>query len=200
MTTRSLCQAPSSHRPGSRENPRMIRLPIALAGSALLVGTLFSLLQPAALAQQAQAPPKAAPSRPSAQTTIAALDRMAAAGKSQQEIAQYVFETHGCRSCHTVGQDGKLGFTEKGKQLGRGSEGCIAMLTAMTLVAQVPADQRSPQQRKKAARFEESGCTFCHRIAPGKTGLTEVGSRLRHLHLGCVDVEKLVASRPAPKR
>ena len=175
MTIRSLCHAPSS--------PRLV-----LAGSALLVGTLFSLPQPAAQ------------SRPSAQTTIATLDRMAAAGKSQQEIAQYVFETHGCRSCHTVGQDGKLGFTEKGKQVGRGSEGCIAMLTAMTLVAQVPEEQRSPQQRKKAARFEESGCTFCHWIVPGKTGLTEVGSRLRHLHMGCVDVEKLVANRPAQKR
>ena len=99
-----------------------------------------------------------------------------------------------------MGQNGKLGFTEKGKQVGQGSEGCIAMLTAMTLIAQVPEDQRSPQQRQRAARFEESGCTFCHRIVPGKMGLTEVGSRLTDLHLGCVDVEKLVARGAAQKR
>ena len=115
-------------------------------------------------------------------------------------MARYVFETHGCKSCHTVGQDGKLGFTEKGRQLGQGSEGCIAMLTAMAVIAQVPEERRSPQQRKKATRFEESGCTFCHRIVPGKAGLTEVGSRMRHLHLGCVDVEKLVAGSSVQKR
>jgi cytochrome c551/c552 len=176
------------------------RLPIVLAGSALLAGILFSLPQPAALAQQTQAPPKAAKSQPSAQTTTATLDRMTAAGKSPQELAQYVFETHGCKSCHNVGQNGKLGFTEKGKQVGQGSEGCISLLTAMNLVAQVRENERSPQQRQRAARFEEFGCTLCHRIVPGKMGLTEVGSRLTHLHLGCVEIEQLVASRPAKKR
>ena len=172
----------------------------ALCQTTLLASILFNLPQPAALAQPTQGPPKAAKSQPSAQTTIATLDRMAAAGRSQQEMGQYVFETHGCRSCHTVGQNGKLGFTEKGKQVAQGSEGCIALLTAMSLIARVPQDRRSPQQRQRAARFEESGCTFCHRIVPGKMGLTEVGSRLTHLHLGCVDVEKLLASSSTQKR
>jgi cytochrome c551/c552 len=133
----------------------------------------------------------------SAQSTAAALDRMAAAGKSQQEMAQYVFETHGCKSCHTVGQNGKLGFTERGTQIGKGFEGCISMLTAMNLIAQVPDAQRTTQQRQKAARFEEFGCTVCHKITPGKMGLTPVGEKLTHLHLGCVNVEKLVAGGPA---
>ena len=135
--------------------------------------------------------------QPSAQSTAAALDRMAAAGKSQQEMAQYVFETHGCKSCHTVGQNGKLGFTERGTQIGKGFEGCISMLTAMNLIAQVPDAQRSAQQRRKAARFEEFGCTVCHKITPGKMGLTPVGEKVTHLHLGCVNVEKLVAGGPA---
>ena len=69
------------------------------------------------------------------------------------------------------------------------------MLTAMNLIAQVPDQQRSVQQRQRAARFEEFGCTTCHKIIPGKMGLTEVGAKLTHLHLGCVDVEKLVASQ-----
>ena len=90
---------------------------------------------------------------------------------------------------------GKLGFTEKGKERAKGFEGCISMLTAMNLIAQVPDQQRSPQQRQKAARFEEFGCTTCHKIVPGKMGLTDLGAKLAHLHLGCVDIEKLVASK-----
>jgi cytochrome c551/c552 len=133
-----------------------------------------------------------------AQPQSSKLDRMIASGKSQQELAQYVFETHGCKSCHTVGDNGKLGLTEKGKERARGFEGCISMLTAMNLIAQVDEQQRSDEQRHKAARFQEFGCTTCHKIIPGKMGLTEIGARLTHLHLGCVDVEKLVSSKPAP--
>ena len=187
MNTKSLRQG--SH-------PRRRQGVMSPAGGALLAGMLFTLPQPAALAQRTEA----SKSQPSAQTTIAALNRMAAAGKSQQELAQYVFETHGCIGCHTAGRNGKLGFTEKGKRVGQGFEGCISLLTAMHQIAKVPAAERSPEQRRKAARFEEFGCTFCHSISPGKAGLTEVGSRLAHLHLGCVDVEKLVAGDPTPKR
>ena len=123
------------------------------------------------------------------------LNRMIAAGKSQQELAQYVFDSHGCKGCHTMGQNGKLGFTEKGKERAKGFEGCISMLTAMNLIAQVDEKQRSPQQRQKAARFAEFGCTTCHQIVPGKMGLTDIGQKLTHLHLGCVDVEKLVSAK-----
>ena len=125
----------------------------------------------------------------------AGLDRMIAAGKSQQELAQYVFNTHGCKNCHTVGHEGKLGFTAKGKERAKGFEGCINMLTAMTVIVQVPDDQRRSEQRQKVERFEEFGCTACHQVTPGKLSLTEVGAKLQHLHLGCVDVEKVVAER-----
>jgi hypothetical protein len=130
----------------------------------------------------------------------AVLDRMVAAGKSPRELGQYVFDSHGCRNCHTMGHDGKLGFTEKGKQRAKGFEGCINMLTAMTVIVQLPEDRRSPEQRQKAERFAEFGCTTCHRLSPGKLELTEVGAKLKHLHLGCVEVEKLVAASPAPPR
>jgi cytochrome c2 len=133
--------------------------------------------------------------QPSPQATSAALDKMIAAKKSQKELAQYVFDNHGCKTCHTVGENGKLGFTDKGKQLTNGFEGCIRMLTAMNLIAQVPAGQRSADQKTKAQRFDEFGCTLCHQIVPGKMGLTDLGSKLSHLHLGCVDVEKTVASK-----
>ena len=135
----------------------------------------------------------------SIQASTATLDRMIASGKSPQELAQYVFDTHGCKTCHTIGREGKLGLTEKGQERAKGFEGCINMLTAMTVIVQVPEDKRSSQQREKAARFEEFGCTACHRLTPGKLNLTEVGAKLQHLHLGCVDVEKLTSSRAAPQ-
>jgi hypothetical protein len=123
------------------------------------------------------------------------LDRMIAAGKSQRELAKYVFSTHGCKNCHTMGASGKLGFTEKGKERAKGFEGCISMLTAMNLIAQVDDQQRSPEQRQKAARFQDFGCTTCHKIIPGKMGLTDLRAKLTHLHLGCVDVERLVSTK-----
>lgn len=150
----------------------------------IVLTTLF-VLGLGLLAQQKQ----------SAQTTSAALDKMIAAKKSQKELAQYVFDNHGCKTCHTVGDNGKLGFTDKGKQLTNGFEGCIRMLTAMNVIAQVAPNQRSADQKTKAQRFEEFGCTLCHQIIPGKMGLTDLGMKLSHLHLGCVDVEKQVASK-----
>jgi cytochrome c551/c552 len=124
---------------------------------------------------------------------------MTAAGKTDREKAQYVFETHGCKNCHTAGQDGKLGMTEHGKELAHGFEGCIPMLTAMNVIAQVDPGQRSAEQKDKAARFQEFGCTFCHQITPGKMGLSVVGTKLKHMKLGCVEVESLVASQTSKK-
>jgi hypothetical protein len=88
-----------------------------------------------------------------------------------------------------MGSNGSLGFTDKGKQLGQDFEGCSRMLAAMNLIAQVSEPERSPQQRQIAARFDEFGCTFCHRITPGKVGLTEVGAKLGNLHLKCVAID-----------
>jgi cytochrome c551/c552 len=111
-----------------------------------------------------------------AQSPDATLDKMIAAGKSPRELAGYLFETHGCKNCHTTGQDGKLGFTKKGEGRAQGFEGCISTLKAMTIIAKVPADQRSETQRHRAQRFEEFGCATCHKVADGKVGLTAVGS------------------------
>src|SRR6266446_6929423 len=108
----------------------MTRLSIVLVATSFFVGVCLP-------AQQKQSP----------QATSAALDKMIAANKSPKELAQYVFDNHGCKSCHTVGENGKLGFTEKGKQLTNGFEGCIRMLTAMNVIAQVPSNQRSADQK-----------------------------------------------------
>jgi len=93
--------------------PRAKSVWIALGGAVLLVGVGFSLSQKTALAQISQSAPSSASSQSSAQQTA---DRMIAAGASPEQLAQYVFDTHGCKNCHTIGQDGKLGFTVKGKE------------------------------------------------------------------------------------
>jgi cytochrome c2 len=164
-----------------------------------MTALILSLCGTAVSAQESPGVQKAAKNEPSAAAS-AALDRLIAAGKSQRELAQYVFDTHGCKECHSIGSEGKLGFTTKGKEKAQGFEGCISTLKAMSIIAKVPEDQRSATQRRRAQRFEEFGCAVCHKVTPGKMGLTEVGTKLGHLHLGCVEVEKLVASSPASQR
>jgi hypothetical protein len=135
-----------------------------------------------------------------ADASNAALDRMIASGKSQRELAQRIFDTRGCNACHTIGREGKLGFTKKGQERTLGFEGCVSTLRAMTIIAKVPEDRRSNTQRLRAQRFEEFGCATCHKVMPGKVALTEMGTKLANLHLGCVDVQKVLASIPVSQR
>jgi hypothetical protein len=114
-------------------------------------------------------------------------------GKTPDELAAYVFERHRCNTCHTLGQGGKLGFTDRGKEVGKNFEGCISLLTSMNVIAQVKPANRTAEEKQKAARFQEFGCTTCHQITPGKMGLTEYGKKLKSLHMACTDVEKLLA-------
>ena len=114
-------------------------------------------------------------------------------GKTPDELAAYVFERHRCNTCHTLGQGGKLGFTDRGKEVGKNFEGCISLLTSMNVIAQVKPANRTAEEKQKAARFQEFGCTTCHQITPGKMGLTEYGKKLKSLHMACTDVENILA-------
>jgi cytochrome c2 len=134
------------------------------------------------------------------QSSTATLDQMIAAGKSQRELAQHLFDTQGCRKCHTIGKAEKLGFTKEGQERAQSFEGCISTLKAMTVIVKVPESQRSATQTQRVQRFQEFGCATCHKVSPGKMGLTETGAKLAGLHLGCVEVEKLVASGPRSTR
>lgn len=161
----------------------MLRNSILLAGAAIL------------MIQQSQSADQAGKKQSAAQATSATLDQMIAAHKSPRELAEYVFDTHGCKSCHNVGQDGKLGFTPRGEQAARGYEGCISLLTAMKSISEVPEDKRSAEQRHEAADFQQFGCTACHTVSRGDMGLTQLGAKLTRVHLGCVDIENLISSR-----
>src|SRR5260370_8059790 len=78
---------------------------------------------------------------------------------SSDELAHYVFEHHGCNNCHTLGANGKLGFTERGKQVGKGFEGCIALLTSMNVIAQVTPADRTAEEKNNAPPFHKRACT-----------------------------------------
>src|SRR5438309_9211917 len=148
---------------------------------------LFSQSQPSS--QRAQSSKASTTASPNTLTDVQ-MSKM-----SSDELAHYVFEHHGCNNCHTLGANGKLGFTERGKQVGKGFEGCISLLTSMNVIAQVKSVDRTAEEKQKAARFQEFGCTTCHQITPGKLGLTSYGTKLESLHMACTEVEKILAQQ-----
>lgn len=115
------------------------------------------------------------------------------AGNTPHEMAQHVFEKYDCESCHTLGREGKFGFTPRGARLKQDSEGCVSLLTSMSVIVHVPEDQRNPQQKTRASRFNEYGCAVCHQVKPGEMSLTETGQELASLHLSCSEVQNLLA-------
>lgn len=118
-----------------------------------------------------------------------------AAGKTPEEMAQHVFAKYKCDGCHTLGSGGKFGFTSMGSGLKQNSEGCVAMLTSMSVIVHVSEEQRNPEQKLRAQRFNEYGCTVCHQVQPGQMSLTQTGAKLASLHLSCPEVQKLLAGK-----
>lgn len=176
-------------RPAAKNHTSRAKAAAACLGASSLVlfsALLFSQSKPAQPAQSSTA---------SASTSPNALTDAQMAKMSSDELAHYVFEHHGCNGCHTLGANGKLGFTDRGKQVGKGFEGCISLLTSMNVIAQVKSVDRSAEEKQKAARFQEFGCTTCHQITPGKLGLTSYGTKLKSLHLACTDVERILAQQ-----
>ena len=168
---------------------RTITLIIWLGAASLVLCSALLFSQSKSTVQSPESP-KASTSASPNTLTDAQMSKM-----SSDELAHYVFEHHGCNGCHTLGANGKLGFTERGKQVGKGFEGCIALLTSMNVIAQVKSVDRTAEEKQKAARFQEFGCTTCHQITPGKLGLTAYGTKLKSLHMACTDVEKILSQQ-----
>ena len=152
--------------------------------------TAYSSANPASFPSSAMAEPN-----PQGHSTYGAKSQQDAdlSGKTPDELAAYIFERHHCSTCHTMGASGKLGFNDRGKEVGKNFEGCISLLTSMNVIAQVKPVNRTAEEKHKAARFHEFGCTTCHQIVPGKLGLTDYGKKLKTLHLACTDVERILA-------
>jgi len=126
------------------------------------------------------------PDRPPA--TLAELEKVTAA-KSAHEVATYIFDNYGCKQCHTVASGGKFGYTALGEQLKKKSEGCIALLTTVSRIVTLRENDRTAEHKEKLTHFNEYGCTACHRISFGSVELTEVGAKLKTMHLACTDVQ-----------
>jgi len=114
---------------------------------------------------------------------------------NSDQLAHYILENHGCKNCHTLGSGGKLGLNEQGKQIGKGFEGCISLLTSVNVIAQTKQSDRTSDDKHKVARFREFGCSECHQITPGKLGLTAYGAKLKSLHMTCADVQRILSSK-----
>ena len=145
----------------------------------LMVGSLFCFL--VACSQRPSSPP----------ATLAELEKVTAA-KTAHEVASYIFDNYNCNNCHTIASGGKFGYTAQGEQLKKKSEGCIALLTTVSRVATLPEDSRTAEQKEKLAHFKDYGCTACHRISFGSVELTEVGAKLKTMHLACTDVQQVL--------
>jgi len=176
---------------GSRTNiAGALAASLATASLAFCSVVLFSQSKPQSQAQSANSAGSSSGASSKAMLTDAQMSKM-----SSDQLAHYVFEHHGCNNCHTLGANGKLGFTERGKEVGKGFEGCISLLTSMNVIAQVKPLDRSAEEKNKAARFQEFGCTTCHQITPGKLGLTSYGTKIKSLHMACTDVERILSSQ-----
>lgn len=112
--------------------------------------------------------------------------------KSPQEIANFVFTNYKCASCHTLSGEGKFGYTSRGEQLKQQSEGCVSLLTSMSVIAHITEPDRKPEQKLKAAHFKDYGCTVCHVVEPGHMGLTQTGQKLSSLHMSCSEVQQIL--------
>jgi len=145
----------------------------------LLVGSLFCFL--VACSQRPGSPP----------ATLAELEKVTVA-KRAHEVAGYIFDNYGCNNCHNIASGGKFRYTAQGEQLKKKSEGCIALLTTVSRVATLPEDSRTSEQKEKLAHFKDYGCTACHRISFGTVELTEVGAKLKTMHLACTDVQQVL--------
>lgn len=127
------------------------------------------------------------------------LDEAALAGMNSHEVANYVFRNYDCNNCHTLSDGGKFGFTGRGQQIRNNSEGCVSLLTSMSVIAHIEEPNRTPEQKEKAAHFNEYGCTMCHQVSPGRLGLTETGGKLTSLHMSCSEVQRILNQRQSAK-
>jgi cytochrome c2 len=178
------------NRSGNGMSPARLWVGSLGVGSVLICSfLLFSQSKPTSPPAQSANP------SPSASATKNMLTDAQMSRMSSDELARYVFDHHGCNSCHTLGANGKLGFTQRGKQVGKGFEGCISLLTSMNIIAQVKPINRSSDDKQKAETFQAFGCTTCHQITPGKLGLTSYGTKLKSLHMACTDVERILAQQ-----
>jgi hypothetical protein len=108
--------------------------------------------------------------------------------KGSIEVAHWIYENHGCNSCHTLSKGGYLGLTAQGKKVGSDFQGCPGMLQTVSETVQTPESQWSDHQRKIRQDFTRFGCATCHHVGEKQITLTAIGSKAAVLHMSCSGV------------
>lgn len=153
-----------------KSTTRRIKLLIVTAACLSIVSISCS--------RRKEQPPEPAP------TTLAEFTQ-ATAGKNALGVARFVLERYDCKKCHALDSKQKLILNQQSEAMGKDFHGCIPMLSDMNVISQVSAKDRTPQETETAKHFQEYGCAFCHKIVPGKMGLTDIGDKLGFFHKGC---------------
>ena len=112
-----------------------------------------------------------------------------AEGKSPREIAKWIYDNHGCVSCHTLTNTGLFGLTPQGQARAEDFEGCPGMLRTVWDTLVLAEKEWTQRQRRVRREFVDFGCALCHEVGPTGVGLTEIGAKAALLHMSCSEVD-----------
>lgn len=112
-----------------------------------------------------------------------------AEGKSPREIAKWIYDNHGCVSCHTLASTGLFGLTPQGQARAEDFEGCPEMLRTVWNTLVLAEKEWTQRQRRVRRDFVDFGCALCHEVGPTGVGLTEIGAKAALLHMSCSQVD-----------
>ena len=116
-------------------------------------------------------------------------------GKNPREIASWIYNNHGCVTCHTLTNTGLFGLTPLGKERAEGFEGCPGMLKTVWETLVIAEQEWSERQRRVRRDFVDFGCTLCHDVGPTGVGLTAIGSKAALLHMTCSEVDSTLNAK-----
>ena len=122
-------------------------------------------------------------------TPPASLLEYDAEGKSPREIAKWIYDNHGCVSCHTLTSTGLFGLTPQGQARAEDFEGCPGMLKTVWGTLVLAEKEWTQRQRRVRREFVDFGCALCHEVGPTGVGLTEIGAKAALLHMSCSEVD-----------
>ncbi len=131
--------------------------------------------------------------KPSVRSEITSLLEYDTQGRSSREIAQWIYDSYGCQTCHTLTQTGVFGLTAQGEVMARDFQGCPGMLKTVWETLSVPETEWTEKQKITRVDFEHFGCTVCHQIGSTSLGLTEIGAQAAILHMSCSEVSAAVS-------
>jgi hypothetical protein len=166
--TRQGCQDPRGAVRRTNGNRRRSTLTCLAIWAALSSAWSFSQ-------SKSTSQPTPAPKAISSGSTTKTLTDTQMSRMSSDELANYVFQHHGCKNCHTLGKAGKLGLTEQGMEVGKNYEGCVSLLTSMNLIAQLKDADLTKEDGRPVSRVRLHHVSSNSRA--GKNGAHQLRSK-----------------------